>query len=155
MLDDFFKFPHSTFSWVTNLVLIKQAKHTLTWFWSEEKWLKSAPVLSLAPLGLLSLKLKGSASVVWASTLGSRGSRFRSVQRQLHFPTFSALNRGFTHKAHTALFAVPWESQQDVFLFFFSFLCVTGLAFVWHLNCTAGSTPLFINLFFLQQCPEE
>lgn len=83
-----------------NIVLIKQRKHTLTWFWSEETWLKSVPVLSLTSLGL-SVKLKGSALVVWASTLGSSGSWFASVQRQLHFPTFSALNRGFTHKAHT------------------------------------------------------
>lgn len=52
------------------------------WFWSVKK-----------SLGLL-LKLKGFAYVVWASALGSKGSRFMSAQRPIHFPTSSTPRKG-------------------------------------------------------------
>lgn len=74
-------------------------------------------MLLLDSAGLL-LNLKGSATMVWGSSFGSKGSWFMSVQRQLHFPTFYALNRGYVH--HTSLY--PCTLRDHSKLFFFQYI---------------------------------
>ena len=84
-----------------------------------ENWLESVPVQSLFFLGL-SLKLKGSAAVVWISSFDSKRSRFTFVQRLLLFPTCSTLNKGFTHKHMLTISLFPWTRGNHSKLFYLS-----------------------------------
>lgn len=97
-------------------------------------------MLSLSSLGL-SVKLKGSQ---WSGTphLAPKDHGSCLSRGNLIFPHFLCPKRGLhSQNPHTpqACFPVPQEIKL-----LFSSLCVTGLTFVWHLNCTAYVTPLII-----------
>lgn len=129
--------------WTINHVVFLDKDDYSCLFCSEETWVKSVHVPSPVSLGA-TLKLKGSVSGIWASTLHTPKDASGPSRGNFIFP-----HEEFTHKTHTwghsyhkRFFSppVPWEINL-----LFSSLCVTH--FVWHLN---GAT--WVTLLLCLQC---